>query len=905
MKKSAPIPRGKPLRKEVEAWQADLFQIVEQAGDIVFIADREGVIEYVNPAFEAVTGYAEDEALGKTPRLLKSGMTPDDHYRQLWNTILAGEVFRAEVIDRRKNGELFYYDQTISPLKDSQGRITHFISTGKDVTERKRAEQEIRLLLQLTQTIAEAENFDSALAVSLRTVCESAGWDYGEVWFLSDDNQRLEPGAPYFCKDAGLESFRSKSAGFRFAPGIGLPGRVWTAGKAAWIPDVTLNGKFLRAAIAGESELKAAVGIPILDGDTVVAVMDFFMRETRQEDERMVALISAVAAQLGTAFQRKQAQDTIVKLHNAVEQSADIIKKRLRESDALAKIARTLSETEQFGLQTVLQLIVTSAKEFIPGAQQAVIHLLDEENSTLSVQAVAGYSHPPIKEKMKLHPTKSVAGQALASGETINLADVEKDERFFALGAPSRFRSLMVTPVQSGKQKLGSISVHSSLVSAFTEAESQLLSALGTQAAIAIENAHLVESTQQALKETNALYRIIQGLVASLDPQELLQDVVELLKNNFGYYHVQVYIMDPETGDLMMRAGSGEIGRQLKERGHCLRAGTGMVGHAAETGAAFFTNNVDDVVSFVRNPLLPDTKSELAVPVKIGNQILGVLDIQQTPPAALTQRDLQLVSAVADQLAVALQKASLYADLQAALAQEKAMRSQLIHSERLALVGRLLASVSHELNNPLQAIHNALFLLKEETGVSAQGKQDLQIVLSETERMAGLIERLHTSYRPAHVEDFQPVQINTVVENVYALVATHLRHKEIAFEFHPDPNLPLVSGSPDQLKQVTLNLLMNAEESMLSGGRLIITTELNESAEVVLTVSDTGLGIDPLLLPHIFDAFVTGKESGTGLGLAITYDIVRRHNGRIQAGNNPEGGAAFKIWLPAFHEDRT
>lgn len=901
LKKRTHILRGSAPRKEVEARQARLFQAVEQAGDIIFIVDREGVIEYINPAFEAVTGYSKAEALGKTPRIFQSHLMPEDYYRRLWKTILAGKTFRAEVINRKKNGELFYYDQTISPLKDSLGRITHFISTGKDVTERKRAEQEIRLLLQMTQTIAEAEDFDSALVIVLRALCESAGWDFGEVWILSDDGKRLEPGSPYYCKVGDLESFRSISRGFTFAPGIGLPGRTWASGEAAWIPDVTVEANFLRAAFAREFGLKAAVGVPILAGDTVVAVMDFFMREARQEDGRMVTLISAVAAQLGTAFQRKQAQDTIVKLHNAVEQSADIVKKRLRESDALAKITRTLSETEQLGLQTVLQLIVTSTKELIPSAQQAVIHLLDEENSTLSAQAVAGYSHP-VKEKMKLHPAKSVAGLALASGETINIADVEKDERFFVLGTPSRFRSLMASPVQSGERKLGTISVQSGLVGAFAEDDSRLLSVLGTQAAAAIENAHLLETTQQALKETNALYRIIQGLVASLDPQELIKEVVNLLQKNFGYYHVHIYILDLETGGLIMREGSGEIGRQLKEQGHCLRAGEGIVGYTVETGAPFFTNNVDKVFFFVRNPLLPNTKSELAVPVKIGNQIFGVLDIQQIPPARLTQRDLQLVNAVADQLAIALQKANLYSDLQAALRKEKAIRNQMVQSERLVIMGRLLASVSHELNNPLQTIQNALFLLRKEKGISLQGQLDLDIVLSEVERMSALLERLRSTYRPIKAEDFLPTQINHLIEDIYALISTHLRHNEITYEFHPDPELPLIPALPNQIRQVIVNLLMNAVEAMTTGGKLTVSTKLlQDSNEVLLTVSDSGPGIAPDLLQNVFDPFVTNKQTGTGLGLAISYDIVMKHRGRITAENNPDEdmpGALFKVWLP-------
>jgi signal transduction histidine kinase len=582
-----------------------------------------------------------------------------------------------------------------------------------------------------------------------------------------------------------------------------------------------------------------------------------------------------------------------------VQQEADI-QKRLRESDALANISHALSETEHVGLSKVLQLIASSAKELIPATEQAVIHLMDEELKMLTAKEVIGYGGDNTTWKLlKIRPNEGVAGLVIVSGETINIADIRTDPRYLLYGAPPSYRSLMVAPVQSGERKLGTISVQSSLVGAFTQDEKRLLSTLGTQAAIAIENAHLLESTQQALKETNALHRINQGLIASLDAQELLQDVVELLQKNFGYYHVQIYVADPDTGDFIMRAASGEIGKQLKEQGYRLLAGEGIVGYTAETDMPFFTNNVDESVSFVRNPLLPNTKSELAVPVKIEERIVGLLDIQQMPPGYLTHRDIQLVSAVADQLAIALQKAELYADLQTSLQMEKAIRNQMVQSERLSIMGRLLASVSHELNNPLQAIQNALFLLRDEKRISAQGKQDLEIVLSEAERMSELIGRLRATYRATQMEDFQLSQINNIIEDVYALIATHLRHNEITFKFHPDSELPMIPVLTDQIRQVLLNLLMNAVEAMTNGGSLSVTTHLlADSDEILIRISDTGPGIDPSILPNIFEPFVTDKERGTGLGLTITYDIILKHRGRIQAENNPQRGATFSVWLP-------
>jgi signal transduction histidine kinase len=570
------------------------------------------------------------------------------------------------------------------------------------------------------------------------------------------------------------------------------------------------------------------------------------------------------------------------------------LQQRLRETNTLANIARTLSETEHGGLKSVLQLIVSSVKDLIPNAERTVIHMLDEDQQVLVPEEVAGFDGPAAS-KIKMRLGEGVAGQVLASGKAVYIPDVQEDPRFISSEGTSQLRSLIVAPVQSGTQKLGTISVQNNNPNAFTGEESRLLSLLGTQAA----NACLLEITKNSLQETDALYRINQELVATTDPNQLMEDVVVLLQENFGYFYVQILVVDPDTGDFVIRTGTGEIGRKLINMGHRISMGEGIVGYTAAAGAPFFTNNVDAVVSYVPNPLLPEAKSELSVPIKIGDKFLGMIDIHQVPPAYLTQRDLQLVSAVADQLAVALQKAVLYAELQTSLRQEQATRSQLIHSERLAVVGRLLASVSHELNNPLQAIQNALFLLKEEKGISGQGRQDLEIVISETERMSGLLDRLRTVYRPFRAEDFQPVEVNALIEDVHALVATHLRHNGISFEFLFDPDMPAIPGLVDQLRQVLLNLFMNAVDAMPNGGTLRVTTHLEaETLEAVITISDTGHGIDPFILPNIFDAFVTNKDHGTGLGLTISYEIVTKHRGRIQAANNPEGGATFSVWLP-------
>ena len=121
-----------------------LLHAVEQSADTVLITDREGRIQYVNPAFEKLTGYAREEACGKTPRILKSGEQGPDTYQEMWKTLLAGQVYRGILVNRKKNGDLIYYvEESISPVRDPNGEITHFISNGRDLTERLRLEAQL------------------------------------------------------------------------------------------------------------------------------------------------------------------------------------------------------------------------------------------------------------------------------------------------------------------------------------------------------------------------------------------------------------------------------------------------------------------------------------------------------------------------------------------------------------------------------------------------------------------------------------------------------------------------------------------------------------------------------------------------------------------------------------------
>lgn len=756
-----------------------------------------------------------------------------------------------------------------------QNGIQKRIQTENTLRSRERF---LSLLNDITHAIIASQDFDALMQNLVKELaslleaddCTITRWDAekNEVVIVASTAQPVPPHQEFrFPKDQP-----------------NLTSSALEAGELILVKDLDAS-PYASAEVARQFPARSAMSVPLIVGKYKIGALSISYKQlhtfTKEEQRNASQAGDQIALALWNAQQDFELQ------------------RRLRETDAMTRIARALSETERISLTNVLELIVNSAKQLIPGAEQAVIHSLDLEKDLLTPEAVIGFQDVWAgKAKMRLG--KGIAGQAVTSGETINVTDVQTDDRFIHLGDPVQFRSLMVTPIVSGEKTLGTISVQSKQPNAFSQGEADLLRTLGVNASIAIENARLLESTQQALRETNALYHISRGLLA-LDAKELLNDAVDLLEKNFEFNLVQVYLIDPSTGDFVLKASSSHTGKKLKEEDYRLKAGAGIIGHVAETREPFFTNDVNNVIFHIKNPMKLDTKSELAVPIMAGDQLLGVLDVQQTQTTNFTPRDLQLVGIVADQLAASLQKAELYETLQISLQQEKAVRNQLIQNERLAVMGRLLASVSHELNNPLQAIQNALFLLKkEEKSMSPQGYNDLEIVIAESERMAGLIERLRDTYRPPQAEDLQPTHLNSIIEDVYALTSTHLRKNNVTFEFQPDEDLPVIMALPDQIRQVALNLLMNGVEAMPDGGKLTVRTHyLKETNDIMMSVCDTGVGISPAILPYIFDPFVTNKKRGTGIGLTISHDIVLNHRGRLIAENNIHTpGATFKVWLP-------
>jgi signal transduction histidine kinase len=228
----------------------------------------------------------------------------------------------------------------------------------------------------------------------------------------------------------------------------------------------------------------------------------------------------------------------------------------------------------------------------------------------------------------------------------------------------------------------------------------------------------------------------------------------------------------------------------------------------------------------------------------------------------------------------------------------------LFDSEKLAATGRLAASIAHEINNPLEAIKNALYLLTNKISADDPNAKFLQIATKETDRVSRILRQMLDFYRPPKMG---PTDINRLIEESESLIEKHLRLYRVKIENDLDAHLPHVIASADQIKQVLLNLMLNGQQAMPDGGTIHVSTRLSHGADpeflmsdsIHIQIRDTGKGIAEEHLPHIFEPFFSTKdEKGTGLGLWVSQGIVQAHGGSIKLRSREGRGTTFSVALP-------
>ena len=243
----------------------------------------------------------------------------------------------------------------------------------------------------------------------------------------------------------------------------------------------------------------------------------------------------------------------------------------------------------------------------------------------------------------------------------------------------------------------------------------------------------------------------------------------------------------------------------------------------------------------------------------------------------------------------------IFKDLRERLGIERELRETqqaLLQSEKLAAMGRLTSQIAHELNSPIYGIMNTLELLKTEISPESKRRRILELSLSETHRLTEMLRSMLSFSKPEE-EAKQRINVNELLEGLLLMMEKQMREANLEVETYFEQNLPEVTASMNQMRQVFLNMLQNAKEAMPKGGTLTVRTERKEN-KVLIRIQDTGVGIPDEIRNKIFEAFFTTKQKvkGVGLGLSVCYGIIKDHGGTIRVESEEGRGSIFTISLP-------
>lgn len=388
-----------------------------------------------------------------------------------------------------------------------------------------------------------------------------------------------------------------------------------------------------------------------------------------------------------------------------------------------------------------------------------------------------------------------------------------------------------------------------------------------------------------------------------LDPDKLLQAVVDLTKERFHLYHAHIYLTDEILNTLLLTAGAGEVGRKMVGEQHSIKmdAEKSLVARAARERTAVIVNDVQADPGFLPNPLLPETRAEMAVPMIVGDKVLGVFDVQSDIVENFAEEDANVFATLAAQVGVALQNARLYVE-------QAATVTQLRELDRLK--SSFLANMSHELRTPLNSILGFADVMIEELDgpLTENMNNDLQLIQKNGQHLLHLInDVLDMAKIEAGRMNLNPEKFcfHEILEEVTSITSPLASEKSLSLFIESDSDRDVeILADRTRIRQVMLNLVNNAMK-FTEKGKISLLTERIED-KILITVRDTGTGIPPDKLDAIFQEFTqvdsssTRKAGGTGLGLPISRRLIEMHGGRLwaESAGIPGEGSTFFVELP-------
>ena len=696
--------------------------------------------------------------------------------------------------------------------------------------------RELEALNAIAAAVSQSLDLDEILDGAVSKALEVMDIEAGGIYLLDEKTNSLTIAAqrglsPTFV--AGVDQLQV---------GEGFSGQVVATGEPLVVKDLSADPRLTRMVVREEGLHSVAI-VPLRSKGRILGTFFAMTYGVHEFTTQQVQLLSSIAHQIGMAVDSARLFQTE--------------RRRAEQSRVIAEVGHRI--TSILDIDEVLVQVVhllQSAFDY----DHVGIALIEDDEAVYKVGAGPWWENPESEFK----PTRlAVGGEGLtgwvaASGETLLVPDVSKEPRYVSMDG-SNTQSELTVPIRLKEQVIGVLDVQSEQLNAFDDSDISVVQSLANQAAIAIDNARLFHAEQRRAEQFRVMSEVGQRMTSILDVDHLLTEIVSLIRDAFGYYLVDIALI--EGDDLIVRAGVGDRFRDVEFRPPRLKVeGEGIMAWVARNGKPLLAANASQDARYLALPDGLETQSELAVPLKTKTAIIGVLDVQSDRPHAFDSSDLVVLRSLADQAAVAIENARLYEQArQLAVVEERQRLARELHDAvtQTLFSASLISEALPDLWETDQ--EEGKKLLGELRQLSRGALAEMRTLLLEL-RPAALVE--------AELSDLLRQLGEAVAGRTGASVRVSLEGRA---QLPPEVHVALYRIAQEALNNVVKHAKARNVDVRLCRTPLLRKQLAGQRIVADLKVSDDGIGFDPAVIPtdRLGMGIIQERAEAIGAGLEI------------------------------------